>query len=173
MDVTNIAGGKRVDSGSAVCEFADTGTIRSITIGDEAIVADNEAPLLTPLVTQTPHGQPLTINLAAQASDVDQDPLFFVCCDAPQGGSVAIDSSAEGTLSVTFTPNDGFDGEASFSYSADDQQGHLVSGSVTVVVLPPDNRPPVIGEGIRTYQEGSGPGCGRGAAPRRASTLRL
>ncbi len=132
-----------VDSSQHVYTVTDTdGLTDTATV--TLFVVDNQAPVLTPLVTQTAFGQPLAIKLDTQASDVDQDPLFFVCCDSPQGGSVAIDSSSRDTLSVTFTPNDGFSGEASFSYSADDQQGHLVSGSVTVVVLPPDNRPPVI-----------------------------
>ena len=45
---------------------------------------------------------------------------------------------------MTFTPDDGFAGPASFAYTVDDQQGHLVAGAVTVEVLAPTNRPPVM-----------------------------
>jgi hypothetical protein len=46
LDVTTLDGGVRIDTGAAVFEFTDAGSIRSIAIGDEVLVADNDAPLL-------------------------------------------------------------------------------------------------------------------------------
>ncbi len=110
-------------------------------------VVDNEAPVVSPLTVETANETPVRLSLAPQASDIDEDPLFFVCCDNTRGGIATIESAGEGVLDVTFEPSPGFSGEGGFSYSVDDQQGHLVSASVTVVVLPPDNRPPVATDG--------------------------
>ena len=44
---------------------------------------------------------------------------------------------------MTFTPDDGFSGPATFAYAVDDQQGHTVAGAVAIDVLAPSNRPPV------------------------------
>ena len=110
-------------------------------------VVENEAPVVSPLTVETANETPVSLTLAAQASDIDEDPLFFVCCDNTRGGIATIDASGEGVLNVTFEPSPGFSGVGGFSYSVDDQQGHLVSASVTVNVLPPDNRPPTAVDG--------------------------
>ncbi|MEZ5340421.1 MAG: Ig-like domain-containing protein [Acidimicrobiales bacterium] len=118
-------------------------------------VVENQAPVVRRSAEETPSGVPVTIDLSALASDADGDDLYFVCCDGVQGGTVAVDASSSNTLRVTFTPNTGFSGQASFSYSVDDQHGHLVSGFASITVLPPSNRPPLVSPGSIDVEAGS------------------
>jgi hypothetical protein len=118
-------------------------------------VVDNEAPTLAPLVVETQFETPISLTLSGQADDPDDDTLFFVCCDNAQGGVGEILASGAGTLNVRFVPSPGFDGQASFSYSVDDQAGHLVAGSATINVLPPDNRPPTAIDGSIDVEAGT------------------
>ena len=90
-----------------------------------------------------PPTQPIELDLAAQATDPDGDTLYFACCDQPHGGSATTLANGAGQLRVTFTPDAGFAGPATFAYAVDDQQGHTVAGAVTIDVLAPANRPPV------------------------------
>lgn len=106
------------------------------------LVNANRPPQVQARTVEVPFETPVTLDLSGDASDPDDDPLFFVCCDAIRGGSINEVLAVEGTLALTFTPNQGFTGQAGFAYIVDDQQGHQVAGSVTVVVGAPDNRPP-------------------------------
>ena len=45
------------------------------------LVVPNRAPVVEPFVGETPANEPITIDLAAQATDPDGDTLFFACCD--------------------------------------------------------------------------------------------
>ena len=106
------------------------------------LVVDNRAPSVEPLQVETPANETITIDLSGQASDPDGDTLYFVCCDGGRGGSARTLVNGPNELRVRFNPDDQFAGRATFSYTADDQKGHIVAGSVTVKVLPPTNRPP-------------------------------
>ncbi len=128
--------------------LSSTGTVT-------VFVVDNEAPTVAPLEEETPYETSISLELASLASDVDEDPLFFVCCDNTRGGITTITASGEGTLNVTFEPSPGFSGPAGFSFSVDDQEGHLVSGAVSINVLPPDNRPPTAADGTISVEAGS------------------
>jgi large repetitive protein len=108
----------------------------------DVLVVPNRAPEVQPLATQTAADTPVELDLTAQATDPDGDTLYYSCCDNPQGGSAGTVANGAGQLKVTFTPDSGFSGPASFAYTVDDQQGHTVSGAATIDVLPPANRPP-------------------------------
>ena len=110
---------------------------------------------MTPLVVETPADKPITLDLAAQATDPDGDTLFFVCCEAARGGGTTITASDAGRLTVVFTPDSETARSGGFSYIADDQQGHRVAGAVTVNVLAPTNRPPVATDASISVAAGS------------------
>ena len=128
-------------------------------LSDEAtltvLVVENEAPDVRTLSTSTRDNEPLTIDLTAQATDPDDDELFFVCCDNVTGGVANIVASGAGVLRVEFTPSPDFTGVATFSYQVDDQAGHLVSGPVSIMVEPPANRPPTAGAGTVEIEAGT------------------
>ncbi|MFW5868226.1 MAG: LamG domain-containing protein, partial [Armatimonadota bacterium] len=46
LDVRELTDGVRVDTGAAVFELTDDGGLRALTIGGQAVMADNEQPLL-------------------------------------------------------------------------------------------------------------------------------
>lgn len=152
-------------TGLATITAGATTSEHSYTITDPAglsatalvtvMVADNLAPIVTPLEVETAAGEPVTLPLHEQVSDPDADELFFTCCDNARGGSATTQQSAAGTLVATFTPDRTFAGKASFAYTVDDQNGHLVAGSVVVRVLAPENRPPVATDGTVELEAGT------------------
>jgi len=106
------------------------------------IVSENQAPTVEPLDVATEFETPITLDLAAQATDADNDELFFACCENIRGGVVRNITADAGVLTLTFVPDERFIGIAGFSYSVDDQNGHQTSGSVSIDVRAPGNRAP-------------------------------
>jgi hypothetical protein len=78
--------------------------------------------------------------LTLQGNDVDSNNLTFSIVDTPSNGEVSI----EGDL-VTYTPNDDYNGEDTFTYKASDGSDESNLSTVTVIVNP-INDPPVVEE---------------------------
>ena len=57
-----------------------------------------------PYAAQTPANTPITIDLAAQATDPDGDTLYFSCCDNPQGGAATTVANGAGELTRDVRP---------------------------------------------------------------------
>ena len=55
---------------------------------------------------------------------------------------------------MQFTPDAGFVGIGSFSYLADDQNGHNVAGVVEITVQPPANTAPTANDGTGQAEAG-------------------
>lgn len=106
------------------------------------LVTENVAPVVEPLVVSTAYETPIVLELGAQVTDRDDDPLFFACCEGPRNGSATVTASSLGVLTVTFTPDPGYSGPAGFSYSVDDQAGHIVSSTVSITVDAKENSAP-------------------------------
>lgn len=53
LDVTEMAGGVRVDTGATVLELTDDGALRRLAVGGEPVLADNERPLLAASVFES------------------------------------------------------------------------------------------------------------------------
>lgn len=119
------------------------------------IVADNLAPVLATIAVETTTGQPVAIDIGSQIADPDADPLFFVCCDGVRHGTAATTASAAGVLTLDFAPDTGFAGVAGFSYTADDQNGHVVAGAVVVTVIAPANSPPTAIDATGSVEAGT------------------
>ena len=107
------------------------------------IVVDNVAPTVEQALVVTPFETPVTIDVGRLASDADGDDLYFVCCDGEARGAATATESGPGTLVVDFTPDPGYSGTTGFAFTVDDQEGHVVAGSVQVQVDPATNTPPV------------------------------
>jgi len=159
LRIVSVGEGATTDGLQVFVDVGSVATQISYTITDEPgaeaqavifiAVAENQAPSVEPLVAATSFETPIALELGSQATDADDDALFFVCCDSARGGAVEVVAAAQGQLSVIFTPDTDFVGEAGFAYTVDDQQGHRVAGSVTVAVGAPGNRAPeVLGESI-------------------------
>jgi outer membrane protein OmpA-like peptidoglycan-associated protein len=87
-------------------------------------------PIANPDSASTGPGRPVTLNVLANDSDPEGGPLSVVALGTPANGSATF--SADG--SVTYTPNAGFVGTDTFSYTVRDQAGNQAQGQVTISV---------------------------------------
>ncbi|MFH5947281.1 DUF4082 domain-containing protein, partial [Roseomonas xinghualingensis] len=100
------------------------------TVGNQAPVARNDSGL------GTAPGVPLHIaatTLLANDSDPNNDPLAISSVGGAVNGTVAYNA---GTQTVTFTPQAGYTGPASFTYTVTDGRTGTSSASVSVEVDP-------------------------------------
>jgi len=119
------------------------------------LVTENVAPVVESLAVTTPYETAIDLPLGAQATDRDEDPLFFACCEAARNGTATVTESSSGVLAVTFTPDPGYSGPAGFSYSVDDQQGHVVASTVTITVEAKENSAPTATDIVAEVEAGT------------------
>ena len=132
------------------------------------LVVPNRAPVVDAVTGRTPSNETITLDLAAAAVDPDGDALFFTCCDSPIGGAATTVTSGPGELTVSFDPDDGFTGPATFAFSVDDQEGHVVAGrSPSTCWRRATGRPP-----RRTARSPSRRACRPTSTSRRSSPTR-
>ncbi len=97
-----------------------------------APVANNDAGFISA------HNTALSLQagqLLANDTDLDADPLAIVSVGNALNGSVSFDSQSN---IVTFIPQTGFSGAASFSYTISDGQGGFDTADVSLVIRPAD-----------------------------------
>ncbi|MCB2067090.1 MAG: M10 family metallopeptidase C-terminal domain-containing protein, partial [Erythrobacter sp.] len=99
--------------------------------------SSNTPPVAADDSATTDQDTPLTIDVKANDSDADGDPLTvsLIASWTAQGGSVAVD----GANMVSYTPASGFSGTDTFTYSISDGQGGSATATVTVTVNPVAN----------------------------------
>jgi hypothetical protein len=99
---------------------------------------------------------PVTLNVLANDTDPENDPLTLTGLTQPANGTAIIDDNdtPEETSDdrVIYTPNAGFSGEDSFIYTVDDGNGGIDTATVTVnvIVIPTIS---LIAEGTPTEAE--------------------
>ncbi|MEL0653352.1 Ig-like domain-containing protein, partial [Algibacter sp. TI.3.09] len=98
---------------------------------------DNEAPIANADTTTTPEGTPISIPVIANDFDPDGDAISVTETTTPDNGTVTL--NPDGT--ITYTPNDGFIGEDTFTYTiCDDANPALCdTATVTVTIQPTDS----------------------------------
>jgi large repetitive protein len=96
----------------------------------------NPAPAATNDAATLDEDTPATIDLLANDSDLDNDPLSVTSATAPNG-SVVI--NANGT--ITYTPNANFNGTDTITYTISDGNGGTSTAIVTVTVVPVNDAP--------------------------------
>ncbi|WP_342640293.1 Ig-like domain-containing protein [Rhodoligotrophos ferricapiens] len=90
-------------------------------------------------------GEVLTVAAAlllANDTDADGNELEIIAVGNAEHGTVALDDEGN----VVFTPEDGFAGEASFTYTMSDGKGGTDTATVTVTVGEGENSAPVAGK---------------------------
>jgi hypothetical protein len=107
----------------------------------------NFAPQAVDDVAQTVEEQPVTIDVLANDSDPDQDPLAIGWFTQGVNGLVSVDNQM-----IVYTPEAGFVGTDTFAYIASDSQGGQSQATVTVTVLE-GNAPPVAVDDSASTQE--------------------
>ncbi len=80
-------------------------------------------------VASTAEGTPVTINVLANDTGTE---LSIAQVSSPASGSASTSGGA-----ITYTPNAGFVGADSFTYTIRDGFGQLATATVTVAVIPP------------------------------------
>ncbi|MDW8371868.1 MAG: Ig-like domain-containing protein, partial [Geminicoccaceae bacterium] len=95
-------------------------------------------------------GTPVTIDLLANDSDPDGDPLTLTALGTPERGSLAV----LGQGRVTYTSAPGFEGTDRFTYTVSDGRGGLATGEVEILVSRP-NAAPVARDDSATTEAGT------------------
>ena len=120
---------------------SDTATVNlTVTpVNDDPVAGDD--------VATTPEDTPVIIDVLGNDSDVDGDDLTVTAASSPNG-DVTINS--DGTL--TFTPDENYNGPAEITYTVEDGNGGSDEGTVSVDVTPV-NDDPVAGDDVATTPE--------------------
>ncbi|MDZ8054512.1 MAG: SdiA-regulated domain-containing protein [Aulosira sp. ZfuVER01] len=90
----------------------------------------NEAPIAKNDSATTTDIKPVTINVLANDSDPDSDPLSISSFTNPNGGTVV--KNQDNTF--TYTPDIGFSGSDSFAYTASDGKGGTGTATVNLTI---------------------------------------
>jgi len=110
----------------------DTATV-TVTVGEPK----NTAPVAVDDSATTNIGQPVTLTTLSNDSDADGDTLTITSVGTPSNGTAVI-SGGE----IIYTPNPGFTGVDTFSYTISDGNGGTATATETVTVIGPDNTAP-------------------------------
>ncbi|HEX9637847.1 MAG TPA: Ig-like domain-containing protein [Acidobacteriota bacterium] len=106
--------------------LTDTATVTvTVTQGQS-----NQAPVANDDSATTPQDTPVTVDVLANDSDPDGDSLTVTGVSDPANGSAV--SNGDGT--VTYTPDAGFVGSDSFSYTISDGNGGTATATVSITV---------------------------------------
>lgn len=119
---------------------SNTATV-SITVNpvnDQPVAADDSASTFA--------NTPAVINVLANDSDIDGDALTASVTSAPQNGIAALNADQ----SITYTPNAGFTGTDTFTYSAGDGSTLSAPATVTVTVT---EQPQGVGDSYSTNED--------------------
>jgi hypothetical protein len=98
--------------------------------GTVTVTAGPTAPVVSSTSATTSVGTPVSINVLSLASDPNGDPLTVT--SATQGSYGSVVRNANGT--ILYTPNGGFTGTDTFTYTITDPYGHQTVGTATVTV---------------------------------------
>ena len=80
--------------------------------------------------------------MTANDSDPDGDALTVTAVSAATNGTVVLNTQPNPqNNTITFTPNAGYTGPASFSYTISDGRGGTATANVSLTVVPPGAAP--------------------------------
>jgi hypothetical protein len=110
------------------------------------IPGQNQPPVANADSASTASGTAVTIDVLANDTDANGDPLSVIGVTNGVRGTVANNG-----VNVTYTPNAGTSGTDVFSYTVADGRGGTASGSVTVNVAAPES----LAVSLAEYRAGS------------------
>ncbi|HEX7672203.1 MAG TPA: Ig-like domain-containing protein [Polyangiaceae bacterium] len=112
----------------------------------DGIAAANQPPVAVSDSAATVSGVPLIIDVLANDTDPDGNPLSIVTVTPPANGSVVNNAGS----TVTYTASAGFTGVDAFTYTISDGLGGTSTATVTVTVSAVVNAPPVATPDVAT-----------------------
>ncbi|MEY2909651.1 MAG: hypothetical protein RLZZ602_2174, partial [Pseudomonadota bacterium] len=137
----DLTSGEPIEAGSAESE---QNTDTSAFDADLQLLA-NDSPVANNDLGATDFETPVTVSVLSNDFDANDDPVSVAAVVQPENGSVTIND--DGT--ITYTPNAGFSGEDSFTYTLVDENGAEDTATVTITVAeevaplpPPVNEAP-------------------------------
>ena len=108
------------------------------TVNGQPVATNDTGPILTQNLASTITAASLTAN----DSDPDGDALSVTAVSAPTNGTVVLNTQPNPqNNTITFTPNAGYTGPASFSYTISDGRGGTATANVSLTVVPPGAAP--------------------------------
>ncbi len=109
----------------------------------------NDAPVALNDSASTPEDTAVSINVGANDSDIDGNPLTFATTSPASHGTV-VDN---GGGNYTYTPNLNYNGSDSFTYMVDDGQGGTASATVTITVDGANDAPAAVADAYSTNED--------------------
>ncbi|MBN2630562.1 MAG: Hint domain-containing protein [Rhodobacteraceae bacterium] len=134
------AGQQYVNAGS-VCNINAfyPGSVEYLSISDTVDnVITNQVPDAVDDAFVTPLNTPIIVDVLANDTDPDGDALTVTSITQPANGTATLGS--DGT--ILFTPESGFAGDTTLTYTLSDGKGGTDSATVTFTVNPPPPPPP-------------------------------
>ncbi|MEL6958823.1 MAG: Ig-like domain-containing protein [Pseudomonadota bacterium] len=128
-----------VDDGNGGTDTA-TVTVTVNPVNDDPVANDDTAT--------TDEDTPVTIPVLDNDTDVDGDPLTVTEAMSPDGEVVI---NPDGT--ITFTPDENFNGETTITYTVDDGNGGTDTATVTVTVGAVNDGPVAVDDADETDQD--------------------
>jgi hypothetical protein len=113
--------------------------------------APNRAPDAVNDSATTQRNTPVAIPVLANDTDPDGDPLAVTGASDPPHGSAAVNQNG----TITYTPDAGYTGGDSFTYSISDGRGGTDTATVAVTVTQPPNTAPAAVDDAATTPEGT------------------
>jgi hypothetical protein len=113
----------------------DTATV-TVNVSDPK----NTDPIAKDDSATTLEGQPVTLNTLSNDSDPEGDTLTITNIETPANGTAVASADGQG---IIYTPNAGFVGTDSFTYTISDGNGGTATATETIVVAAKPNLPPV------------------------------
>jgi hypothetical protein len=117
----------------------------SIASVNVTVVPVNDAPIAGTDAATTAEDTAVIINVLANDSDVDGNPLTISAVTQPASGTVINNGN-----SVTFTPAANFNGLRTFTYTVSDGNGGSATATVNVTVTPVNDAPVAVNDSVST-----------------------
>ena len=130
-------------------EICDTDGLCDTATVTITVTPVNDAPVAVDDNSTTPEDTPVTTPVLDNDSDLDGDTLTVDSVTQPDNGAVVINS--DGT--VTYTPNEDFNGEDSYTYTISDGNGGTDTATVTITVTPVNDAPVAVDDNSTTPED--------------------
>ncbi|MDO8914776.1 MAG: tandem-95 repeat protein [Coriobacteriia bacterium] len=130
----------------------DGSALSNVTTVTITVTPVNDAPVASNDATTCAEDTFARLNLLANDSDVEGDPLTVALVRGPTHGSVALAPSGD----ATYTPAADFNGTDTFTYKASDGTTESAVATVTITITPLNDAPVATGESFTVVEEGVG-----------------
>ena len=147
IQYTSTAGFVGTDSFPYTISDGRGGTAEAL-VTVEVTEAPNTAPLAEDDAATTTTGTPVAVDVLANDSDPDDDPLTIASVGEPINGTAQVVDGG-----IQYTPDTGFIGTDAFPYTITDGRGGTAEAVVTVEVTEPPNTNPIAEDDVASTTE--------------------